>query len=632
MGRKAADTRGNVRIARKFMYARLLFIFAMVLIAFIVLMVRIVYLGKNKGDAYEKKVLAQQSYVSNVVQYKRGDITDRNGNKLATSIKVYNLIIDPKLLLSDEEFLEPTLGALNKAFGIPARKIKRILKKNPSSQYYVMKKFKHLGAGSVEEFEKLQEKDKKHIKGVWFEEEYVRNYPYSTVACDVIGFCNSNEDGAWGIEREYNSSLNGSYGRSYGYFDSGLNLVQTIKPAVNGNTVVSTIDVNIQGILEQHMEKFEKNTGSENMGCIIMNPNNGEIYAMASYPFYNLNDPSEEKKLEKLNALWRNYCISDSYEPGSTLKPLTVAAALDEGVASDGSYYRCDGGQQVADRYIRCVAYAKGGHGYTSICQALKWSCNDVLMALGKGLGKTKFLDYINNFGLGRKTGIDLPGEASGAVFTENTMGPVQLATSSFGQSQTVTMIQMAAAFSAIVNGGTYYQPHVVKEINTEAGAVVSSNDNMLVRRVITEETSKTLRNYLYKTVSDEDGTASPARVKGYEIGGKTGTAEKQPRGKGNYLLSFIGCTPADKPEVVIYVIVDEPHVEDQPHSIYATEFASDVMKDVLPFLGLYPDKSVKKSKKNQALKIKLPSTKDGRLIEAPEGGFSNKDYGVAGQ
>ena len=647
MVRKASDTRGNVRVAKKFMYARLLFIFAMVLIAFTLLMARIVYLGKNKGDAYERKVLAQQSYISNVVQYKRGDITDRNGNKLATSIKVYNLVIDPKLLLSDEEFQEPTMDALNKAFGIPARKIKRILKKNPSSQYYVMKKFRHLGADSVEEFEKLQEKDKKHIKGVWLEEEYVRNYPYSTVACDVIGFCNSNEDGAWGIEKEYNSSLTGSYGRSYGYFDSGLELVRTIKPAVNGHTIVSTIDVNIQGILEQHMEKFEKNIGSENIGCIIMNPNNGEIYAMASYPFYNLNDPrdlsdfysenqlekmSEKKKLENLNALWRNYCISDSYEPGSTLKPLTVAAALDEGVTSDGRYYRCDGGQQVSDRYIRCVAYAKGGHGYTSVCQALKWSCNDVLMALGKGLGKTKFLDYINNFGLGRKTGIDLPGEASGAVFTENTMGSVQLATSSFGQSQTVTMVQMAAAFSAIVNGGTYYQPHVVKEINTEAGAVVSSNDNMLVRRVITEETSKILRNYLYKTVSDKDGTASPAGVKGYEIGGKTGTAEKQPRGKGNYLLSFIGCTPADKPEAVIYVIVDEPHVEDQPHSIYATEFASDVMKDILPFLGLYPDKSVKKSKKNPALKIKLPSTKDGRLIEAPKGGFSNKDYGVAGQ
>lgn len=645
MGRKASDTRKNVRIAKKFMYARLLFVFALVLIAFTALIVRIVYLGRDKGDAYERKVLAQQSYVSNIVQFKRGDITDRNGNKLATSIKVYNLVIDPKLILSDEKFYGPTLDALNEVFGISRKKIGRILNDEPLSQYHVMENFKHLGSGIVNKFKKLEENNK-CIKGVWFEEEYVRNYPYSEVACDLIGFCTANDDGAWGIEREYNSSLTGSYGRSYGYFDSGLELVQTVKPAVNGNTVVSTIDVNVQGIVEQHMEKFEKETGSENIGCIIMNPGNGEIYAMASYPGYDLNNPrdlsdfyskkqlakmSEDKKLEKLNALWRNYCISDSYEPGSTLKPLTVAAALDEGVTSDEWYYTCDGGQQVSDRYIKCVAHGRGGHGPTSLCQALMWSCNDVLMQLGSKLGKTKFLGYINSFGLGKRTGIDLPGEAAGAIFDENTMGPVQLATSSFGQSQTVTMVQMAAAFSAVINGGSYYQPHVVREINTETGAVVSSNDNMLVRRVITEDTSSLLRKYLYKAVADEDGTAKPARVKGYEIGGKTGTAEKIPRGKGNYLVSFIGFTPVDNPEVVIYVIIDEPYVEDQAHSTYATEFASDVMKDVLPFLGLYPDGNAK-SKKNSKTKIKLPSTKDGRFLEAPKGGFSNKDYGVAGQ
>ena len=506
MARRASDTRGKVRLARKFMYARLLLIFGMVLLAFIVLFVRIVCLGKNKGDAYEKKVLAQQSYISNVVQYKRGDITDRNGNKLATSIKVYNLIIDPKLILSDEEFPEPTMDALYEAFGIPQGRIKKILKKNPSSQYYVMKKFKHLDAKSVEKFEKLQEKNPKKIKGVWFEEEYVRNYPYSTVACDVIGFCTSNEEGAWGIEKQYNSSLDGSYGRRYGYFDSGLNLVQTVKPAVNGNTVVSTIDVNVQGILEQHMEKFEKETGSDNIGCIIMNPNNGEIYAMASYPFYDLNNPrdlsdfyserklermDEEKKLEKLNALWRNYCISDSYEPGSVLKPLTVAAAMDEGVTSSGRYYKCDGGQQVADRYIKCVAHGRGGHGYTTICQALKWSCNDVLMSLGKSLGKTSFLDYINNFGLGKKTGIDLPGEASGAVFTENTMGPVQLATSSFGQSQTVTMVQMAAAFSAGVPAA----------LSTAVPPVISSTSVSPTTRLYTFSISET-RSMTFVTTS----------------------------------------------------------------------------------------------------------------------------------
>ncbi len=645
MGRKAVDTRKNVRTAKKFMYARLLFIFVLASLAAAGLIARIIFLNREKGDAYEKKVLAQQSYISNAVQYKRGDVTDRNGNKLATSIKVYNLILDPKLILTDEDFLEPTKKALEDVFGIKGKTISRILKNNSSSHYYVMKKFKGLGISKVKEMEKLQEADK-NIKGVWFDEEYKRNYPYSTVACDVVGFCTTDDEGAWGIEKQYNSELSGSYGKRYGYFDNGLNLVQTIKPAVNGNTVVSTIDVNVQGILEQHIEKFEKETGSENMGCIIMNPNNGEIYAMASHPVYDLNNPrdlsdffskgrlkkmSEGEKMERLNALWRNYCISDAYEPGSTLKPLTIAAALDEGVTRDGAVFECDGGQQVADRYIRCVANERGGHGTTNLCQALMWSCNDVLMQVGSRLGKDRFLEYINSFGLGKKTGIDLPGESSGAIFDENSMGPVQLATSSFGQSQTVTMIQMAAAFCAAINGGNYYQPHVVKEVDSETGAVVSSNDDMLIRRVITEDTSRLLRKYLYKAVADEDGTARPAAVKGYEIGGKTGTAEKVPRGRGNYLVSFIGFTPADDPEVAIYVIIDEPYVEDQAHSTYATEFASSVMKDVLPFLEVYPDGSVKKSKRNKnAMKIKLPSTKDGRLLEAPKGGFADGDYDVA--
>lgn len=654
MARKAVDTRGTVRLARKFMYVRLLFVFVVILLAFTALIARIVYLNKTKGDAYEKKVLAQQSYISNVVQYKRGDITDRNGNKLATSIKVYNLILDPKLILSDDKYIEPTSKALNKIFGISRKKIKNILDKNASTHYYVMDDFKRLNYEKVQEFEDLQndktQKDRKYIKGIWFEEEYVRRYPYSSVASDVIGFCNSNDDGAWGIEKQYNASLTGSYGRQYGYFDSGLNLVQTVKPAVDGNTVVSTIDINIQGILEQHIEKFQKNTGSKNIASVIMNPSNGEIYAMASYPSYDLNNPrdlsefyskkrlarmSEEKKLESLNLLWRNFCISDAYEPGSTLKPITVAASLDEGITTDNRYYSCDGSQQIADRLIKCVANSKGGHGRTSIEQSLKWSCNDVMMQISSKLGKTKFLDYINNFGFGKKTGIDLPGEGMGAVFDENSMGPVQLATSSFGQSQTVTMVQMISAFSAVINGGNYYQPHVVKEIVTKSGAVSSANDNALIRRVITEDTSKLIREYLYNTVADEDGTAKPARVAGYKIGGKTGTAEKQPRGQGNYLVSFIGFTPTDNPEFVIYVIIDEPNVEDQSHaSVYASGLASDVMKDVLPFLGIYPDKKASTSKKSNTSKntIKLPSTKDGIFLDAPKKGFSNKHYGVAGQ
>ena len=277
----------------------------------------------------------------------------------------------------------------------------------------------------------------------------------------------------------------------------------------------------------------------------------------------------------------------------------------------------------MAEHKIKCTGYAKGGHGTINICQALMESCNDVMMQLGAKLGGTKFVDYNNDFGFGQKTGIDLPGEASGGVFTKDTMHSVELATSSFGQGQTVTMIQLAAAFSAVINGGNYYEPHIVKEINSDTGALVSSKDNSLVRKVITESTSDKIRTYLQKTV--EEGTANPAAVPGYKIGGKTGTAEKHPVGRGNYLLSFAGFTPIEHPEVVIYVVVDEPHVKDQAHSIYATEFSSQVMKEILPLLGLYQSDDVKKKDKTKATDIKIPSTK-----EVPKGGFSDEEYKVA--
>lgn len=642
MSRKAVDTRKRVRVAKPFVFARLLFVFGLILLAGIALVVRIAYLNKNKGDAYERKVLAQQSYASNVLPYKRGDIVDRNNNKLATSVKVYNLILDPVQILSDEKYIKPTIKALVDVFGLKEEEIKKILDKNSQVQYYVMKEYKGLKSTYVEKFEKLQKKDK-NIKGVWFEEEYVRKYPYSSVGSNVIGFCTSDNTGSWGIENYYNSSLNGVTGRRYGYFDADLNLVKTVKPATNGNTIVSSIDVNIQGILEQHMKKFLKDVGALNMGCIIMNPNNGEIYAMASNKQYDLNNPrdltgfypqkkidkmSDKDKMDALSKIWRNFCISDAYEPGSTFKPFTVCAALDEGITNTKRTYLCDGGQDVNGTYIKCVAHGIGGHGQINICQSLMKSCNDVMMQLGADMGKDTFLEYVNTFGFGARTGIDLPGEAVGGIFTKDTMHSVELATSSFGQGQTVTMIQMAAGFSALVNGGNYYEPHVVKEIDSESGAVVSVNDDKLVKRIITEKTSKLLRNYLYKTV--EEGTAMPAQVEGYTVGGKTGTAQKHPVGHGNYLVSFIGCTPVKKPEVVIYTVIDEPKVEDQAHSTPATEFSSQVLTDILPMLGIYPDK--KDSKKvTSDTNIKLPSTKKGnKYLEEPESGAIDKDYKVA--
>lgn len=650
MSRKAVDTRSRTKLGTRTMRIRLLFVFGAIVLICIGLTVRIVLLNKNKGDAYQKKVLAQQSYVSNVIQYKRGDIVDCHGNKLATSKKVYNLILDPKAILEENKYIQPTKDALKMVFGIAEDTVEAILKESPNSRYYQMKEYKALDSDYVERLEKLQEENE-NIKGVWFEEEYKREYPYSTVACDVIGFCSETNTGAWGIENQYNEELNGTYGRRYGYYDSELNLVQTVKAATNGYTIKSTIDVNVQGIMEQHIEKFMHEIGAKNVGCVIMNPNNGGIIAMGSDPVYDLNNPrdlsksyskeelakmSDEDQLIALNELWRNYCISDSYEPGSTFKPMTIAACLDEGIAKNSTSFVCDGGQQVADHYIKCVAYRNGGHGNINLCQSLMVSCNDAMMQLGASLGKTKFLDYVNRFGFGRKTGIDLPGEATGTIFNSETMHETELATSTFGQSQTVTMVQMAAAFSAIVNGGNYYQPHVVQEICSESGAVVQSNDNVLESKVVTEDTSKLLRKYLLKTV--KEGTASPAQVKGYQVGGKTGTAEKAPRGQGNYLVSFLGCVPAKNPEIVIYVVIDEPNVEDQAHSTYATEFASDLLEDILPLLEIYPtgkttsaDSEADSGDGENKKGITLPSTVNGNsILEAPEGGYVDGDYGVA--
>ena len=474
------------------------------------------------------------------------------------------------------------------------------------------------------------------IKGVTFDERYERYYPYSTVGSKIIGFCSDEGEGIWGIENQYNRELSGTNGRQYGYYDSNLNLVETVREATNGNNIVSTIDVNVQGILERHMNEFQKKVGSKNMGCIIMNPQNGEIYAMSSYPEYDLNSPrdltvlysesqikkmTDEEQADALNKMWRNFCISDAYEPGSTYKPMTVAAALDEGITSEKKHYYCDGYQKVNGIQIKCVAYNAGGHRDQDICQALMNSCNDVLMQLGAKLGRLKFLEYNNDFGFGKKTGIDLPGESSGGVFTAETMHAVELATSSFGQGQTVTMIQLASAFCAVINGGNYYEPHVVKEVDSASGVPVSSKDNTLVRRVITENTSAKLRKYLQKTV--EEGTANPASVVGYTFGGKTGTAQKHPVALKNYLVSFIGFTPTDNPQVVVYVVIDEPHVADQAHSTPATEFSSEVMKEVLPILGLYQDENTDKKEITKATDIELPSA------EVPEGGISESDFPV---
>ena len=602
--------RGKPKRFNRKMCITVFLVFCVCLFTFGVLLFKIYRINSKDGDRYRKEALSQQSYTNTVLNYQRGDVKDRNNTTLAVSVRKYDLVLEPRTLGKDEKKKQATVDAIAKTFGVAASVVEEVIQKKPNSMYEHIDSLKGLPAKKVDKFKKQIKKER--LEGVWFEEVYKRNYPLKTVGASIIGFMNSNNQGTYGVEEQYNSVLNGTTGREYGYFDSNMNLQRTIKEAKDGNSVVLTIDANVQKIIEDEIADFQKNgTGAKTIAMMVMNPKNGEILAMASNSTFDLNDPqnlasmySEQKiaamtdkeKNENLLSMWSNFCVGSAYEPGSTFKPFTIAAALDENIISGKSTFQCNGVKKVADREIHCSN--RNGHGMLDLRHALMESCNAALMDIGLGLGRNKFSKYNKLYGFGQRTGVDLPGETSGLIHTKEELNPVELATSSFGQTQTVTMVQMLSAFSSLVNGGNYYQPHLVKEIQNSNGDVVKTIDPVVLKRTTSEDTSSKLRSYLKSTV--EEGTAAPAQVKGYSIGGKTGTAEKRPVSAKKYLVSFIGCEPAEDPEVAYYVIIDEPHVKDQAHSTYATEFSSKVMKRVLPFLGQYASSSQAKQDAKQ--------------------------------
>lgn len=602
--------RGKPKRFNRKMCITVFLVFCVCLFTFGVLLFKIYRINSKDGDRYRKEALSQQSYTNTVLNYQRGDVKDRNNTTLAVSVRKYDLVLEPRTLGKDEKKKQATVDAIAKTFGVASSVVEEVIQKKPNSMYEHIDGLKELPAKKVDKFKKQIKKER--LEGVWFEEVYKRNYPLKTVGASIIGFMNSNNQGTYGVEEQYNSVLNGTTGREYGYFDSNMNLQRTIKEAKDGNSVVLTIDANVQKIIEDEIADFQKNgTGAKTIAMMVMNPKNGEILAMASNSTFDLNDPqnlasmySEQKiaamtdkeKNENLLSMWSNFCVGSAYEPGSTFKPFTIAAALDENIISGKSTFQCNGVKKVADREIHCSN--RNGHGMLDLRHALMESCNAALMDIGLGLGRNKFSKYNKLYGFGQRTGVDLPGETSGLIHTKEELNPVELATSSFGQTQTVTMVQMLSAFSSLVNGGNYYQPHLVKEIQNSNGDVVKTIDPVVVKRTTSEDTSSKLRSYLKSTV--EEGTAAPAQVKGYSIGGKTGTAEKRPVSAKKYLVSFIGCEPAEDPEVAYYVIIDEPHVKDQAHSTYATEFSSKVMKRVLPFLGQYASSSQTKQDAKQ--------------------------------
>lgn len=618
--RKKKQGRKWIKLNRR-NHLKMMTVFFGIVFALAVLMGRLAYIQHTSGQKYQKIVLAQANYDSQVLPFRRGDILDRNGIALATSLDVYNIILDSVVISAEEEYLEPTIRALMDCFPelLSETEVRTFIKENQESRYKVLAK--QVPYEQIQPFLALQSENKgENIKGIWFEKEYQRNYPYKTLASSVIGFTTSGNLGMAGLENFYNDTLNGTNGRRYGYLNSSNAMEKTIKDAIDGNNIVTTIDMNIQTVVEAKIMEFNKayrnqareGDGAENIGVIIQDPNTGRILSMADYPNYDLSNPrsldgfypkeeiekmSEDEKAKALNQVWRNFCISDTFEPGSVQKPFTVAAGLDSGKLSGKETFECDGYEQIADKKIRCVA--RSGHGTETVQKALMDSCNDALMQMVRRIGKETFGSYQSNFGMGFRTNIDLPGEArtDTLVRTADQMSSVDLASSSFGQSFNCTMIQVISAFSSLVNGGNYYKPQIVSKITDENGNLVEEKKPELLKQTVSKETSDKLKEYLFATVSE--GTARVAKVPGYSMGGKTGTAQKLPRSENNYVVSFIGYLPQENPQLVIYAVIDTPNQptqhQEQSHSTFAQNLAREILEEILPYMNIYKDEEVKK-------------------------------------
>lgn len=604
----------------KRMQKKMILVFAVIVCMLIGLIIRLMYIEHTKGEKYEKIVLSQQGYDSQTIPYQRGDIVDAKGTVLATSIAVYNVILDCTVLTDKEAYIEPTINALVSCFpDLTSEQLYSYVKDSPDSRYIVLAK--RLPYETIQNFINLRdatdEKGKKlnpNIKGVWFEKEYQRQYPHGQLASSIVGFTTSGNLGINGLENYYNDTLNGINGRQYGYLNSDSNVEKTIKNAVNGNTLVTTIDATIQSVAEKKIAEFNEayansyrqgEGGATHIGVLIMNPNNGDVLAMAQYPNYDLSNPwdlsayypeeeiaamDEDAKLDALNKLWQNFCVTYTYEPGSTAKPFTVAAGLETGTISRNDTFYCDGYEQLSGFTVKCVAYNKGGHGMQTLEQTLMNSCNDALMQMSYRIGAANFSKYQQIFGFGQRTGIDLPGEArtDSLIYTYDNTSQLSLATNSFGQNFNTTMIQLGSAFCSVINGGKLYQPRLVSKITDENGNVIQNMEPTLLRETISKTTSDTLKQYMYSTVTA--GTGNTAKVDGYSMGGKTGTGQKIPRDGINYLVSFIGFAPVDDPQLMIYCIVDEPNSPDQPHSSFAQNIVREILEEILPYMNIYPD------------------------------------------
>lgn len=549
------------------------------LLVMIVLVGRLINIMVFKSDYYQKKADDLHERERNI-KAARGEILDRNGVVLAANKTVCTVSVIHSQITDKEKVIE----VLTECLGIDRAEIVKKVEKVSSREKIKSNVDKEIG-------DKIRQYN---LDGVKVDEDYKRFYPYGSLASKVMGFTGSDNQGIIGLEVQYDKFLMGKDGKILTETDAyGIereNIVEKRVEAVKGDNLVTSIDYNIQEYVTQAALKVREEKAANYVAIIVMNPQNGEIYAMVNVPEFDLNKPYElnieqaegEKKMDALNKMWRNQSINDTYEPGSTFKIVTATAGLETGVVNVNSTFSCPGFRVVEDRRIRC--HKVSGHGSENFVQGTMNSCNPVFIDVGLRIGKENYYTYLKRLGLLEKTGIDLPGEAKTIIHKIENVGEVELATMSFGQSFQITPLQLLRAVSAVVNGGTLITPHFgIRTVDMDNN-ITNEFEYPQVENVISKETSETMKYILEKVVSE--GGGKKGQVEGYAVSGKTATSEKLPRGSGKYIGSFIGFAPSDNPQVIAICIVDEP-VGVYYGGTIAAPVVADIFSNILPYLGI---------------------------------------------
>ena len=544
---------------------------------------RLVWLMIFDAEYYQK--LAQDLHErEREIKAARGEIVDRNGVVLAANRTVCTISVIHSQIEDPERVIEVLCSELE----LEENDVRKRVEKVSSMEKIKTNVDKETG-------DRIRDYD---LAGVKVDEDYKRYYPFDDLASRVLGFTGGDNQGIIGLEVKYEDYLKGTNGTILTVTDArGVELdavaEDRIEP-VAGETLQVSLDYNIQAFCQQAAENVLEEKQAEAVSILLMDPQNGEIYAMVNVPEFNLNDPyelntgvdedklSDEELQEQLNQMWRNRCINDTYEPGSTFKIITASACLEEGVVSLDDTFFCPGYRIVEDRKIRC--HKVGGHGQETFVQGIQNSCNPVFMDIGLRLGSDRFYDYFEKFGLLKLTNVDLPGEAGTIMHRKEDIGTVELATMTFGQSFQVTPIQMAVTVSSLINGGTRVTPHVGTAVLDENGEIIDRFDYKVEKGIVSAKTSETMRMLLESVVSE--GSGKNAYIEGYEIGGKTATSQTLPRSANKYISSFIGFAPADDPQILGMVIIHDPQGVYYGGTI-AAPVLRDIYDNVLPYLGI---------------------------------------------